>query len=337
MSATTHPADLDAPAASHAARRPPAAAIVAVIALVQVVLVMTFAWAASRATPKDLPLVVAGPAAATQGVIHGLEQAQPGVFDLSTRTDDAAARAAVRDRAAYGAIVLSPQGATVYVASAASPTVADLLTHGLPAALAAAQPAVPVTVTDLAPNPAGDPHGAALGLALLPILITSLVAGGALAAMTRRRSTRLGALLLFAVLTGVLATLALQTWLGVLGGSWLANASVLALAALAISAATAGLGVAGRIGGIAAAVVLFFFFGFPFSGATTAWQLMPAPWGQWAQFLPLGAANTAARSVAFFDGAGAGGPIIVLALWAVAGLALAALRARSSRRGEAAA
>ena len=65
-----------------------------------------------------------------------------------------------------------------------------------------------------------------------------------------------------------------------------------------------------------------FFVGFSFSRTTPAWQLVPTPWGQLAQYLPVSATNTALRSVAFFDGAGATAPLTVLAMWTVAGLGL---------------
>ena len=128
-----------------------------------------------------------------------------------------------------------------------------------------------------------------------------------------------------AVLAGALSTLAIQTLLGGLTGSWLSNAAVITLAALAIASATTGLvAVAGPAGAVVSALVVFF-VGFPFSGATTAWQLVPTPWGQLAQYLPVGATNTALRSVAFFDGAASAVSLTVLALWGAVGLGLSLL------------
>jgi hypothetical protein len=76
------------------------------------------------------------------------------------------------------------------------------------------------------------------------------------------------------------------------------------------------------VAGVGISVLVVFFIGFSFSGATTAWQLVPTPWGQHAQYLPVGTTNTAQRSVAFFDGAASAGPLTTLAVWAVAGLGL---------------
>ena len=63
-------------------------------------------------------------------------------------------------------------------------------------------------------------------------------------------------------------------------GTWLANASALALACPAFSAGTAEM--AAQIGraGVVVSVLVVFFFGFAFSGVATAWQFVPTPWGQ---------------------------------------------------------
>lgn len=309
---------------SHGLRR--AAAVAVVIGLVQLTLVLLFAWPASQSAPHDLPLGVAGPPPAAQAVSDGLTRSQPGAFAVSTYSDDATARAAVLDRQVYGALSLAPGGAvTLYVATSASPTVAAALERAVRAAVAAAVPGAEVTVTDLAPAPADDPHGVSLPVALIPLTITSLAAGVLLGLVARGRALRLGSLAAYAAVAGVLSTFALQTVLGGLDGRWWANAGVLALSCLAIAAAAAGLTtIAGRFGA-ALAVVVVFFLGFPFSGALTAWELVPTPWGQWAQALPVGATSTGLRAVAFFDGAGAGGSLRILATWAVVGLALAGL------------
>jgi hypothetical protein len=188
-----------------------------------------------------------------------------------------------------------------------------------------ASPQTQVTVTDLVPAPVDDPHGSGLAIAFIPLTLTSIAAGAAIALISRGRLARLLALVVYATVAGLLSTWALQTILGVLTGTWIANAATLGLVTLAISAATTGMAVLLGVAGIALAAVVIFFLGLPFSGVTTAWQLVPTPWGRLAQGLPVGAANTAVRSVAFFNGDGAGSGLTVLGLWAVGGLLLAAL------------
>ena len=99
---------------------------------------MAFAWPATQLAPRSLPVVVAGPAEATAQVTAALDKAVPGGFAVTTVADEAAARAAIERRDAYGAIVLG-QAPTVLTASAASPVVAQLMTQ-LATTLEARQP-----------------------------------------------------------------------------------------------------------------------------------------------------------------------------------------------------
>lgn len=313
------------PAASAGRGRARIWGIATAIALLQVLLVMLFAWPASRTAPHELPIALAGPPQQVAGIAASIQAARPGAFDVITVADDAAARDAVTSRDAYGALVLASTGATLYTAPAASTAVANALAQGIPAVVAQANPQAQVTVTPLVPNPAGDPNGQGLPISLIPLAITSIAAGAAIGLRARTRSSRLVGVLLYAVLAGALSTWALQGELGVLTGSAVANAGVMMLLCAAVAAATAGLASLLGVAGVGLAAILVFFLGLPFSGAMSAWQLIPTPWGQWAQYLPIGAGNIAVRSVAFFSGAGAAGALTVLACWALAGLALAAL------------
>lgn len=62
--------------------------------------------------------------------------------------------------------------------------------------------------------------------------------------------------------------------------------------------------------------------GNPFSGLTSAPELLPTWAGVTGQYFPPGAGGNLLRSAAFFDGAGAGHHLTVLAGWAAAGLIL---------------
>ena len=299
---------------------------VAVVVVVQFLLIMVYAWSSSRAAPHRVPIAIAGPVAADQGVIRGLEHAQPGTFRVIVVADARQARSFVTGRKVYGALSLSPGGATVYTASEASPAVAQMLSRALPAAIAHVSPRQSVAVIDLAPNPTRDPNGTGIPTALIPLTITSLVVGTVIGLLARRRRSRLLALIAYALLAGLLATTALHTALGVLTGSFVGSALVLALGAGAIAAVTAGAVAVAGVRAIGACVLVMFFVGFAFSGTTTAWQFVPTPWGHLAQYLPVGATNTSLRSVAFFKGARDASSLAVLIVWVLAGVALALLR-----------
>ena len=92
---------------------PPVAAVLAAIVAVQALLVLWFAWPAQKAEPRDLPVVVAGPQQAADEIAARLGQVREGAFEVTTVADAAAADAALADREAYGAFVVTPSGVEV--------------------------------------------------------------------------------------------------------------------------------------------------------------------------------------------------------------------------------
>ncbi|CAL9662857.1 hypothetical protein SUDANB1_07066 [Streptomyces sp. enrichment culture] len=294
--------------------------VIAVVVLVPVLAALAlwaFAWPASRIAPRDLPLGVAGPPAAAAQVEKQLERHE-GAFEIHRYADEAAARDAIKDRSVYGAVVVTRQGPELLTASAAGPVVAQFLQQavGQQAAAGGAQ----VKTVDVVPTPASDPRGAALSAAVLPLALAGIAAGAVVTLLGLRGVRAALALLGASALVGVVAAGIAHSWLGALGGGWWAEAGVLALSTLAVGGAVAGLaalvGPAGT--GIGAAVVML--IGNPFSGATSAPQMLPEPAGAIGQWLPPGAGTTLLRSVSSFDGAAATGPALTLAWWAVLGL-----------------
>jgi len=284
--------------------------------VVQSLLVAFFAWPSLRMAPRDLPVVVAGPAPAVAAVEAKLDSIRPGGFEVTGVADEAAADRALRDRAAYAAFIPGADGTTmtVHVASAASPTVASVLTQQL------AGPQV--RVVDVVPVDPDDPRGAGLASAFLPMLLTAIVAAALLWMAVRGRWGRVVGVVTFAVLAGLAEAAILVYGYGALAGSYPAIAAVLALIAAAITGVVTGLAaVFGRIG-VALGALVVFVLGNPLSAINSAPELLPQPWGAVGQFLPPGAGGTLLRSVAYFDGAAAATPAWTLAAYALVGLAL---------------
>jgi hypothetical protein len=156
---------------------------------------------------------------------------------------------------------------------------------------------------------------------VLPLGIAGSIAGLLTILLATGFASRFVVLATASVLGGLTANLVLQSWLDVVGGDWAANAAGLALTILAIGAVVAGLqALIGRTGAVLAGVALAL-VGNPFSGASSAPELMPQPVGAIGQLMPPGAGANLLRSTGFFDGAAAGGHVAVLAAWAGAGLA----------------
>lgn len=305
--------------------------IVLALALValQALLVPLFAGPASHLAPRDLPIAVAGPPPAATGLAHQLQAEHPGAFHVTVVADQAAADAAIKDRDVYGAIVLGPAGAQLHVASAASPTVATLLTQAA-AGLGGAGQAVPVS--DVVPTDRNDPRGAGLGAGFLPLAVTGLLAGVLIFLLVPRRGARVATLITFAVLAGFAGAAVQQYWLDILPGGYLAVAGVLGLVAFAIAGTVAGLGALLDRAGLALGALVVFLVGNALSGIAAAPELLPQPWGAVGQALPIGAGGTLLRSVAYFDGNGGRHALIVLTAYALGGLLLVAAGSRGLRR-----
>jgi hypothetical protein len=284
--------------------KPSPLAILVVPVVVALVLTL-FAWPSARLEPRDLPI----------GVVGGTPALPEDSFDVHRYADEPAAREAIQDREVYGAWVTTPAGTKLLISSAASSMVAQLLSH-------AASEAKVTQVEDVAP---ATTHAAALPSSVLPMLIAGILTGVLATVLTSSALGRVGLLLGGSILGGLVATAIVQSWLDVVGGSWIANAGALTLTILAIAAAVAGLkawfGEAGAIIGALAFVLI----GNPFSAVGSAPELLPEPVGGIGQLMPPGAGGNLLRSTGFFDGAAAGGYALVLVVWALAGLALVLL------------
>lgn len=300
-----------------------AVGISVVVSVVVGLLIAWFAWPAKELAPRDLPVVVAGPPAATTVLADRLATARPGAFEVTAVPDAAAADAALRDRTAYAAFIVGPTGLALHTASGASPTVAQLLTAAAAELPGAGGPGAgpSVTVVDVAPGSAGDPRGAGFASGFLPLILAGMLSGILFALLLTGLGPRLLGLGLVSLFVGAVGA-GVLTWLDVIQGHYFAAAGVVALLTLAVSGAVAGLGAALGRPGIGLGVLLVFLLGNPISAVAAAPELLPQPWGEIGQLLPPGAGATLLRSAVFFDGAGSAAPLWTLLAWAAAGLTL---------------
>ena len=292
-------------------------------------LALAFAWPAANLEPRDVPIGVAGPDDFVTQVEDRLESAQPGAFEITDYADADEARAAIRDREVYGAIVIG-QPPSVLTAPAGSAVIAQAL-DGVAAAINGVTPPVTEKVVAL---PVDDPRGTGFAAGALPMVLGALLTGIVAALGFRTVGTRLTALVATALGAALGTAAVLGPWLGILPGSYLAIAAVLLLGLLAGGALVVGLfSLVGRAG-IGVAALTLMLVGNPLSGATSAPEMLPSGWSELGQWLPPGALASLLRSVAYFDGAGGMKPAAILGLWVLTGLtcaAIAALRARNPR------
>ncbi|MTE22437.1 ABC transporter permease [Streptomyces sp. TRM43335] len=303
--------------------------MIAVVLLIPTVIasaLWAFLWPNARLEPRDLPLGVAGPAQATAPVKTQLER-HDGAFEVHTYADEDAARTAIEERDIYGAVVVTRQGPQLLTASAAGPAVAQLLTDAV-----GGQDGRPVPAKDVVPLPKEDARGTALGSSVLPMALAGIAIGGAVTALGLRGTRAATAVLGAATTIGLVAAGIAHSWLGALAGNWWAEAGAFALVVLAGGATVAGLAALLGTGGIGLGSLLVMLLGNPFSGVSTAPELLPEPAATLGQLLPPGAGGQLLRSVAYFDGNAVGGPLLTLGVWALLGLSLIRLGEPVKRR-----
>ncbi|MFJ4849262.1 MULTISPECIES: ABC transporter permease [unclassified Streptomyces] len=311
---------------------------------------LAYAWPASRIAPRDLPVGIVGTSAASQSAVEGMTRNVPGGFDFHLYPDQTSARSAIMNREVYGAFVIAPGRVTVLEATAASTSVAQLLrTSGQQLAahavklpqkpfvpdvhdashrpngrkdVAKAPAKVTVKTVDVVPTSAEDPRGVVFTAALLPLTICGILIAALITLSTLHLPgwRRVIDLIAVCAVGGLAAYLVAQGILGALPHNHLATYASLSLTLLAISATSAGLIRLLGHPGLGASAVLMVFVGNPFSGSTSAPELLPKAVDDIGQWLPPGAGANLMRSTAYFDGNASGSHIAVLVLWCVLGL-----------------
>lgn len=251
-------------------------------------------------------------------VVKQLESRDKDLFDITTYSSVDQAKQAIEKREITGAFVVGEDGAKqMLTASAGNAQVTQLLTqmaNGM-SAQGEAQ-AAEVKVTDVVAN-----ANAALGMVtVLPILIGG-VAGSAIATFAvKKRYMRFATLGVAAVVMGLLGSLIMGTWFGLLEGNYWVDAAAIALGMLSIAACITGLASLLGVAGIGLGVVVFMLFGNPWGGSMMTTEFLATPWGTIGAHMPNGTVLNLLKNLSFFPDAATGGQWLTLAIWAVAGL-----------------
>ena len=297
--------------------------IVVGLTVMVALMLLAFAAPALNSGPKDLPLAVSGPEHTISKVTAALDEQAPGTFDVTTYATEQEGAEAITDREAIGGIAVGAKGVTVQTATGAGTAYTQVL-KGVGAGLE--ESGQEVTYVELAPTTTDDPQAVGVSTLGLPLVFGGM-ATAALLLLVYKGSTlmRVVGATAIALLAGFVATAILQLGFGALDGDyWLTSLSISA-GILAISATVLGLGTLLGAPGIGIGAVTMLFVANPLSGLANGPQWLPGVWGEVGQLLPVGAAGSLVRSVAYFDGGGAMPHLVVLAVWIVVGVGLAGL------------
>ncbi len=296
----------------------------AVIALgVSVALIAgyAFSFTFAVATPEPHRVPVAVVTAGTGAVLADrIERTHRSEYDVHRVDDRAGALDLIAERTVDAALVASPRSPHLLLAPAVGQTTTELLARRLPAAAGLRAPPEAEVVRPLARR---DPNDTALDYAVFPILIFGLVlplllTSVAPALKLRQRLPLVGA---YSLAGGLAVTLVSHVALDALPGplGWEMLVAALALLAVA-SCSTALIGLLGPPG-VVVGIVLFLILGNAASGTQLSWDFMPGLHRAAGPWLPPGCLAEALRNVAYFDGARVVRPLVVLAAYALVGLA----------------
>ncbi|MCJ1679716.1 DUF3533 domain-containing protein [Streptomyces sp. APSN-46.1] len=307
-----------------------AALLVLGVLALQLAFITSYIGAFHHPKPSEIPLAVTSPAEPVTARSVKQLGALPGE-PLAPRavTDEAAALARIRNRDVDGALIIDPAGRTdrLLVASGGGAS----LSQALEAVVTRAEAAQGRTlrVTDVAPTAARDARALSsfylvVGWCVGGYLCAAILAisAGARPANSARAVIRLGALLAYAIVAGLLGTVIAGPVLGALPGGITALWGLGTLVVFAVGAITLAFqGLAGVVG-IGLAILLVVVLGNPSAGGAYPYPLLPPFWRAIGPALPPGAGTYAARSIAYFKGNDAAGAMLVLAAWAVLGAAV---------------
>ena len=284
------------------------------LSTILLLMLLSFVTPLLNSGAKDLPLAVGGPDMVTTKITQGLEAKSPDAFAVTNYSTAEEATEAVRNREASAA-------GTPYS------TILKQIGEGL------SQTGQPIHYTDVAPLTAKDPSGSAISMLALPMIFGGMSSAVAFSTVFKksRRKQIIGAIGV-AILGGLIASATLYFGFGAFEANFWPTTAVIMLGIAAISLTVLGLNSLLGFAGIGLGAVLMLFVANPLSGLATGAAWLPSPWGTLGQYLPLGAAGTAIRSSAFFDGAAMGQPVTILVCWIVVGLGLAAAGAWRARR-----
>jgi hypothetical protein len=280
--------------------------------------------------PEGLEIAVFAAPAQAQQMERSLERSAPSVYQLEPANSAEAARQAVLDRRADGALVVANAHTRVLTAEAGGTATADAISEGLTRAVPAGSGRA--EVDELKPLPNNDSRGMSAYFTTIGVVVGSLAGAILMWLLAPRLGSfaRLAALGSFAVLAGLVAATTTAGVVDTLDGALWSVAGVTVLLSLAVALPTAALLRWLGTAGIGASMILMLVLGLSSSGGLLSPSYLPGFFDTVGQVLPADPARDALRAVVYFDGHGTGDPLLVLVGWALVGaggiLAAAGLR-----------
>jgi hypothetical protein len=277
-------------------------------------------------TPHQIRVGIVAPDLMVGLINTGLKIKAPGYFKLLQYPDKASLASAIKNRKVYGGYVYRKNSGLLLTASAAGKA-ADtaLLSLGSEVAKTLRQPLVP---EDIVPLTSHDSQGLSSYTYQYGVLVPSFVFGVLIFMFAYGLSLawRLGLSAAYSLGAGLVGALTVDQIVGALPHHFFALAALGALYAAMAVFVTWGLARVLGFAGLALAGLLLILVGNSTGGGSINQEFLPDFFRSIGQALPNGAFIRSVRNTEYFNGANTQRAILVVALWAVGGLALVLLK-----------
>jgi hypothetical protein len=307
---------------------------VVAILLLELGFIASYAGALHAPAPNRVPVAAVAPASTFDDLAAELRKAGAPV-QLQQAPSAGSATDRLRTGQVFAVVVVEPTHLQLLVAPASGAAIVPVVESVFSGV--AAGDHVPLTVRDAVPLPAANARGLVqfyfvVGLVIGGYLLSVVLGlgGGMTPRSLRRCLRRLGVLALYSVVSAILALLIVDQGFGYQSGHVAGLAALAALLVFSVGAFTMALTAAFGLIGTWLVIILFVVLGNPSAGGAWPNILLATPWRQFGPWLPNGAGLDATRSILFFSSYDLRTPVLVLAGYALTGVAGVMLM---SRRG----
>jgi len=273
-------------------------------------------------TPHQLRVGIVAPDVMVGIINMGLKVKAPGYFTLKQYPSEASLTSAIKNRKVYGGYVYRKNSGLLLTASAAGKA-ADtaLLSLGSEVSKTLRQPLVP---RDVVPLTSHDSQGLSSYTYQYGLLVPSFFFAILIFMFGHGLSLawRLGLSGAYSLGAGIIGALTVGQIIDALPGHFLALAALGTLYAATAVLVTYGLSRVLSYAGLALAGLLLILVGNSTAGGSINQEFLPDFFRNIGQALPNGAFIRSVRNTVYFDGANTHRAMLVVALWALGGLAL---------------
>ena len=300
------------------------------VLLIQLAFVLSYVGAFHHPTPHQVLVAVVAPAQISGHVVSELSDLRGQPLSATAVPSKTAGLTLLRNGSTSAVFIVDPAGQndSLLVASGGGAAVVTAVEDVFTQVEVAEHRTM--TVTDAVPEQPGDGRGLSgfylvVGWLVGGYLVAALlgIAKGARPATTRRAIHRLMAIIPYAILSGLGGAIIVGPVLGALTGHFMALWWLGALLVFCAAAVTMAFQVLLGVFGIGLTLILFVVLGNPSAGGAYPASLLPPFWRAIGNSLPNGAGVESIRRIVYFGSYDVGSSLFVIAIYAIAGTAIA--------------